>query len=296
MRAEIIAKLAWYVPTIHCDAGAYFSKAHGLSLAQQQEISHYAMCHRNLSFGWDFVCYTHEYNGIFPAFLEEHDELLWRAYKYKQGFRDSTIAGALAIHSEGNAHTESGIRAQITAKDVDTIDYIAHAFNKSVDTAAAYEKLFYNVLDRKKDQAFMASIIYPETRVAEARDGYVANTGNTDLIQRAGYNHGKALVDHMLGLGDNPFRSFNAEMSAGEFDKLLLTNGIIYAMLGFMNQKDAMAIYNARASIQAGKMGKGDGAKDGTVIPIEETIKNDIVKVISIKSAGQARRLANMQN
>jgi hypothetical protein len=37
----------------------------------------------------------------------------------------------------------------------------------------AYEKLFFNVLDRKKDHSYIASVVYPEGRLVEAAEDYI---------------------------------------------------------------------------------------------------------------------------
>lgn len=290
MRAATIAKLAWYKPRSSASTGLSISvNDSGLAEEQLQDILHYADCYKNLQFGWDIAQTLVQYNIPFPSFLEGDDLYVWRAYNYITGNEDPVIAGALALTSEANKQTADTIKALLIAKDV-TPTFVSHKTSIPAEVITAYEKLFFNVLDRKKDHAYIASIVYPKGRMVEAMENYLEETGIGDLMLRAGHNKG---IDHVLyasGLGDNPFARADVAEGATMLDSMFMADGCLYAGLGWLHQrKNAMPITNARLSIQAGKMGKGEQQQHVGFLGIGETLRNEIITVGQYKAEAQRR-------
>lgn len=293
MRAATIAKLAWYRPRSEFTAGLYScTDLEGLSPEQAADIMHFAECHKDLQFGWHIAHELLQANVPFPAFLRGDDLYVWRAYNYMKGNEDPVIAGAVALTSKGNEQTAATIKALLVADDI-TCDYVAKKLSIPVEIVKAYEKLFFNVLDRKKDHAYIASIVYPKGRMVEAMENYLEETGIGDLMLRAGYTQGVAHVLYASGLGDNPFASADASLGAATLDSIFMADGCIYAGLGWLHQrKNAMPIMNARLSMQAGKMGKGGNEMGvgGDIFGIGDTMRAEIVQVGKIKAEAAAKR------
>ena len=72
MRAQTIAQLAWYKPI----SDEVLEQADtlpdtGVATERVAHIVHYAECHKNLQFGWEFALeVTKDPNFIFPAILQ----------------------------------------------------------------------------------------------------------------------------------------------------------------------------------------------------------------------------------
>lgn len=290
MRAATIAKLAWYKPRC-IDTDGWTASIKDLKIAEEQlqDILHYATCYKNLQFGWDIAQALVEANIPFPSFLEGDDLYVWRAYNYIIGNEDPVIASALALNSRANQQTAATIKALLISKDV-TPTFVSAKTSIPVEVIIAYEKLFFNVLDRKKDHAYIASIVYPNGRMVEAMENYLEETGISDLMLRAGHNKGTDHVLYASGLGDNPFARADVTEGATMLDSMFMADGCLYAGLGWLHQRrNAMPITNARLSIQAGKMGKGEQQQHVGFLGIGETLRNEIITVGQYKAEAQRR-------
>jgi hypothetical protein len=73
-------------------------------------------------------------------------------------------------------------------------------------------------------------------------------------------------------------------------DKKFMAEGLIYAGLGLLNQrKNAMPIHNARLSLQAGKMGKGDTQTVGSAFGFGDTLREELIMVGRQKAEAQLK-------
>lgn len=296
MRAQTIAQLAWYQPvsdlTIE-QADALPETYVGRERAIQ--IIHYAQCHKNLQFGWEFAQQINiDPNFQFPAILHGDDLYVWRAFKYLQGHTDPVIQSALALTLPDNKTLKDQINALLITKDI-TPAFIAKKLSLDEQTVIAYEKLFFNVLDRKKDHSYIAQIVYPDGRLVEAAEDYIENAGMGDILLRAGFTRG---VNHVLYAGgyiDNPFSGEDAATQAEKLDRIFLADGCLYATMGWANQRNnARPIINAKASIIAGKMGKGDNQNSGAkCITPGEILRSELASISKLKMQAHTRRLAN---
>lgn len=293
MRAQTIAQLSWLVP--HSDE--VVAQAAQISTPVQQErvetIIHYAHCHKNLQFGWDFATIIAQDDSIvFPAILHGDDLYVWRAYNFLKGQDDPVIQAALALTLQDNGILAAQIKALLVTDDV-TTGFIAKKLGIHEQTIKAFEKLFFNVLDRKADHAFLAQVVYPEGRLVESAEDYIERTGMSDILLRAGFTRG---VDHILyamGLQDNPYGKKDVHDIANTLDKTFLADGCMFAAMGWANQKhNARPILNARASMIAGKMGKGDAEQEGlpTITP-GDIINSELVTLSGKKLTMRQQKL-----
>lgn len=296
MRAQTIAQLAWYQPiSDETLEQADTLPQSGIATERVTQIIHYAECHKNLQFGWEFALQvTKDPDFIFPAILHGDDLYVWRAFKYLQGYSDPIIDSALSLTLPKNKTLKNQINALLVTKDV-TPQFIADKLSINLDTIIAYEKLFFNVLDRKKDHSYIASIVYPEGRLVEAAEDYIENTGISDILLRAGFTRGANHVLYAGGYKDNPFSSDDLMQTAEKLDKIFLADGCLYATMGWANQRNnARPIINAKASIIAGKMGKGENTGTGQkCITPGEIMRTELATISKLKMEAHTKRLAN---
>lgn len=296
MIAQTIAQLAWYKP--YSQEVLYQAQELSSSLLQEERtanILHYAECHKNLQFGWDFAQELAKHTEIqFPAILHGDDIFVWRAYKYLLGQQDPVISATLALTSPDNKVLTDQIKALLIVDDV-THGFVANKLHLPIETVIAYEKLFFNVIDRKKDHAFIASIVYPEGRLVEAMESYVENTGMDQILLRAGFTKGSDHVLYAIGLKENPYANEDAAEQATRLDRTFLADGCLYATMGWANQRaNARPILNARASMLAGKMGKGtDDSNSLTCITPGDTFKQELIQIAKLKTEAAAKRAAS---
>lgn len=292
MRAQTIAQLAWYIPRANASGMSAVEDAsgiQGISVDQANDIIHYANCHKNLKFGWDFAKTLAQEDVPFPALLHGDDLVIWRAYRFiKGGGSDAVIEGAVAIEHLPEWKTLRGqIRSLLVAREVDCA-FVATKFGMRLDVVKAYEKLFFNVLDRKEDHIWLANIIFPEGRISEAFEDYLQKSSIDDLMLRAGYSKGVQHVLYATGLGQHPYAGLDAATGAADLDAMFMADGCLYAGFGWMHQsKNAMPIMNARLSMQAGKMG-GESTVNADALGIGDAMANELVNISEIKARAKA--------
>lgn len=293
MRAQTIAQLSWYKPrsknTARLSANADIK---GLTDKMASDILHYAECYKNLQFGWDFAQEAVSTGMEFPAILHGDDLIVWEAYQYLKGCGDKDISAALAINTDVNANLKNQIRALLVIDGVD-IPFISQKLGVPEEVIRVYEKLFFNVLDRKADHHYIANVVFPEGRLTEAFENYLENTGLDDLMLRAGYTHGKEHVLYAAGLGPNPFAGKSAGEGAAELDSMFMADGCLYATLGWMHQKtNAQPIANARLSMQASKMGGTELNSEISMITMGDTMRDEIQRLGQIRAKAMSRARA----
>ena len=280
MQARTIAQLAWYKPRSSNAARlSSCTDIKGISPECASDIIHYAECHQNLRFGWDFASDMAESDAKFPAILHGDDLYIWRAYKYILGSEDPVIAGALSLNMDSQTNIRNNVRALLISDKVDH-EFVAENLSLPLETVRAYEKLFFNVIDRKKDHAYIANLVFPEGRITEAFESYLENTGLSELLLRAGYVHGYRHVLYSAGLGQNPYSGKTAAEGASMLDGMFMADGCLYASYGWMHQRNnAVPITNARLSMQASKMGNGEIGNNDGALTLGDTIHAELARI-----------------
>ena len=201
-----------------------------------------------------------------------------------QGFEDPAVAGAVALTTVGHENVAADIQALLISKNVKDHSYVASRMGMPMSVIAAYERLFFNVLDRKDDHAYIASIVYPESRMVEVMKDYLEKTSINTLLLRAGFNNGDGIVAYMMGIGQHPYKAFDAATGAAELDGLFMRDGILYATAGLQNVPNSTPITNARLSINAGKMGKGEDQASTSTISLEDTMRTELIELSQRKA------------
>lgn len=294
MRAQTIAQLAWYHPVTEATVGEAVELANGYSILPVDRLSgilHYAKCHRDLAFGLHTAeAFAAQDRIPFPAILHGDDLWVWRAYRYIKGGDDHVVSAVYSLTLPEYRQQADYLKALLVV-DKMTNRHAAKLTGLSEDVVTAYEKLVYNIQDRKEDHAFVASVVYPEGRLVEARDDYVEDTDYGTILLRAGFTKGAATVLYGMGLTANPYMNDNVAEVAQSLDRRFLADGLVLADMGWANTKShARPIMNARASLIAGKAAGTDTAADTmAMFTPAETLTVELEHLADMKVQARAR-------
>jgi hypothetical protein len=289
MLAGTIHKLAWYMPMakesmdVPSDCKV---KVGGMDL---REASHYLHCYRNLAFGWDFAHAMASKGLPPPPFLEGGDLWVYRAWLHISGkVNDSIVRDALQLTFRTATGTRDTIKAMLVSNGA-TSAQVAGYMGMDARVVEAFEKLFYNVVDRKCEGRFLAEVVYPEGRYVEMIDGYIQKESLGNLLLRAGYTNG---IEDVLYLAGLPGRTLEALFPGGDHAERLeahiMMNGYALGRAGFLNQGHVAGMHHARSVMQAIKQG-GEAAPSGSPLGgAGDSLLAEITKVKSTEGAGQA--------
>ena len=194
-------------------------------------------------FGWYAVERLCAAGVEFPIFPEGKINWLFRAWlwkndpdEYKNHPSIIPLRNALDIHADAsNRPTRALLNAALISSDA-TIEAVASALGLPCDVVAAYEALFFNVLDRRDDQTYLANIVYPNTRLEEQLEDYLEVTSLDVLLLRIGYNGQLKDVLYAGGLRDNPTAGMTGAEAAARLEEAFLATGCVLATNGFLNQ------------------------------------------------------------
>jgi hypothetical protein len=186
----------------------------------------------------------------FPLTLMGRDQWVYKAYLMKLdpwANYDRHVAEAyhLATYVKGAPHLGQHLKAMLLSfKDHTTpeahLEAVSRRTGVSVATLDAFEILFFNVIDRRDDALYMASEVYPDTRIVEFDENYMRNSTHADLIKRVAYNHRDMdLTAYLAGLGDHTYLRRLAASDDREADltRYLMGNGLILAHTSLLNQR-----------------------------------------------------------
>lgn len=294
MRAQVIAQMAWHLPVTddtEIQAAVLAENYSKLPGDRVTDIVHYAKCHSDLAFGIHVAEALAESGKPFPALLHGDDLWVWRAYRYLKGDDDPVIAAVYALTIPDNKVKADQLKALLVVDGM-TNAHAAKETGLPKDVVDAYEKLFFNVQDRKEDHAFIASVVYPEGRMSEAREDYVDNTDYGTLLMRAGFTRGADSVLFGMGVRSNPHDRASVAEIVQDLDKRFLADGLLYAEMGWANTKNhARPIRNAMASLVAGKAGGEDTSGDTMLmLSPSEALTPEIARLADEKIKARARR------
>ena len=214
--------------------------------------------YKDLAFGYHFVKLLIQTNTKLPAGVKE--TYLRDAYNYEKfGIirpKDDSIVHAISLTIPCMRNEEVALQSfllkDISFKDISLIMGIPESVIR------AYEQLFYNVRDRKKDAMYLASVIYPQSRLVELMDSYMKNESMQNLLIRGGYNGNIDDIKYIFGLRcDSGLKETTPSQLAASFEASIMSNGAILANMGLASQK---AIANSKAEnfLIAAKQGGTD--------------------------------------
>ena len=219
----------------------------------------FILAYKDLSLGWKSAKLLAASETQFPCFLSGDDLWVFKAYLYcidNKKFYNRAIAEAKGLASNQMTRDNETINALLVSDDID-YKFIASKTSLSVDTVKAYERLFFNIVDRKDEHMFIKNVVYPDGRLIEMFDDYLKNEDLGKLLIRTGYNNGAEHVLHFAGFKSGLVHSLaNGNTMPNQLEALFMANGYLLARNGWLNQRaHSVGLNNARNLLQAAKQG-----------------------------------------
>lgn len=244
-----------------------------------REVLHFTLAYKDLSLGWKAARMLAKHSLPFPCFIQGEDNWLFKAYLYcldKDKYHNEHVAHARAIASGYMRGTHQALNAMFVSDDIDYKE-IAEAFSLDIQTVKAYEKLFFNIVDRRDDHLFLRNVVYPNGRLVEMYDKYLQTEDLENLLLRTGYNNGAKHVLHFAGFKSGLLNSLTIGDVPSKLESLFMANGYLLARNGWLNQReDAVGVYNARNLIQAAKQGGVEEVKSSPFSSVADTLGAEI--------------------
>lgn len=206
----------------------------------------------DLAVAWKFAEKWAKSGTKIPIALLGKDRWVFQAFLMLRDQRrcfDRDIATAYNFYNPplGLEHIKSALNAAILtyADDMDHAYHlrrVAEHLRLPVRAVAAYESLFFNVLDRRIDSQCVATVLYPNTRLEELSEDYLRTAPQSQIIMRAGFNsRDLGLVTYLAGVGDRTYMAKLAATEDGEsrLTRQIIGNGLLLSTLNLLNQRSA---------------------------------------------------------
>jgi hypothetical protein len=239
------------------------------------------------AYGWEFVCYFADARMTFPVVARGRDGWLFRAYMNRLApavFPDSELEAAIQIFRQPglSAKLKAMLIAGLEQPVEDHLTLVATKSGVSRQTVEAFEVLFFNILDRPSDGAYLSHIVYPETRFVELAEDYIETTSISDLLLRAAYIHRDInLVLELAGMKESDSRKKLDDLHQLEVEYLrnIMGNGLLIAKTGLLNQP-GVGLQRAIALMGASPQ-KAGTQKDAESPEITDFIANQLKDAIA---------------
>ena len=262
MNFDRVYELVQYLP----EDSEYFSGPNALSSVESNnelDVRKFLLAYKDLMFGYRFVKSLVKAKKKLPLVVKEKS--LKNLYKFEtRKHKDRNIIHALALRDKSNKFYRNTLESLFLADDA-TYKVIAEKTGIKKEVVYLYEQLFFNVMDRKDDFAFIAETVYPEHRFVEFEDNYTKNESSNFLLKRSSYNNGIDDVLHLAGFkSENNIDANNVTENANRLESTILSNGYYLARNGYLNQRSSTGINNAKNIIAATKQGGGEALDEDT--------------------------------
>jgi hypothetical protein len=262
--------MTWYMPDEPGVLSRRTASPDIYGLHDLPQIYKFAEAYRDVAVGWHFALKMTKAGLELPGIFDYKDSAVCRAYWYMRGKSDPLMRTVVAI---GRLEEFESVRQAINCyivcralgKPKDTLKLIADKTQMSMEVINAYEKLFFNVLDRVNDDKFLRGVVYPKTRIVESDSSYLDTESVEGLLLRTAYNNGERQLQHMLGDRDIYVNQDEAKVFAEKLEATLMANGMFMAQNGFLSDGRNQAIRHARGLLAAAKAGGAETAVDNTL-------------------------------
>jgi len=254
-----------------------------------------AVAYTDLSLGWKIASACAALGRQLPTALASEDEVIFRAWCSLASpgkYRDTAVTTAKAWHTDMrfSKTVKTDLQALLIAKQ-STIGDVAQALKLPWDHVNAYQVLFFNIMGRKEDLAWLKQFVYPDTKMVEFYADYLEQPEARQLLMRAGYNNGVEHVLQLSGISTDPVSALGASGSASQMEAFLMANAMLMASSGwFNNQKHATAIFHARHLMTAAKLGGDNNEETPPLASMASVVSEELLRAKK-PQAEQALRL-----
>jgi hypothetical protein len=217
-----------------------------------EEISVYGHSVMDPAFGWKLIKSFLD-SGL-PLPPEIHESPLSRAYcfyKYNNG--DAELRTVFMLRLKIMKTVRACIECMLLVEKF-THEQIGDEIGATADIIDAYETLFWNVRDRLKERAYIASVLYPESTQVLWNPDYHIQEDYQSMSWRAAWLHGIDTSRAFLGM-QRQTEEHDAEMHARVFESQVISTSSYSARMGLLHQGHAPSIDRGRAIVQSSKLG-----------------------------------------
>jgi len=282
VNATALHQLAWHLPEPKDDKLNSRTRIAGETGVIDYDLDRFLDAYTNLGFGWHAVKTLAVNRQDFPTCLEGEDEIVFRAYLHNCSKRYfcQEVWEAEMLKKQSMHQSRSILEAMLLATDA-TPEAVADHLGLSLPTVLAYEKLFFNIFDRRQDELFLASVAYPHGRFVETFDTYSASEPLHMLLRRLGYNTSMANVLHWGGLRSGLLEKLaSSATTPSQLEALIMANGYMLAQAGFMNQQaNSTGLHHAKTLLTAAKAGGEDNAPVTPFASLGSLLRGEIKRV-----------------
>lgn len=256
----------------------------------------FQVAYTSLEFGWRYAKEAAE-NFSMTAWFPPKEKWLWRAFFYiRNNRKDPAIESAKRLW-EGCAGPEGG-RLRALRCMLESILLSEAAGNggerqkdwPDQDVKEAYRALFFDVTSRAEDYFWLASVVYPRTRLEEFFPDYFTEETLPDIVKRLAYNKGEEAALYAAGVNTYGRKIAQYDDAAARFERKLLENALVLTELGMLNYPAVHGISVGKQIIAAAKQGGADQTQDPAVTRVAPAIvsivqKEEKQEIIEIENA-----------
>lgn len=211
--------------------------------------------------GWKFATSMAAQRRRLPLVFGRGDSWVAAAYFYcrdPKSCYNKHVAEAKALASSALSGAYHSLKAMLINPACE-LEVIAARTNIPLKTLQAFEKLFFNVIDRRNDSLYMKHILYPDSRLVELLDNYVDRESFENILLRIGFKTPLDQVLYYAGIADDSIiQKTAADPDILEnFENYTLANGVLLAKSGLINQpltglRNARSLAVAKSQSDAG--------------------------------------------
>lgn len=221
-------------------------------------------------YGWDAAMSIFEFGMQRNGFFDGRSRWIWLAAMFLQGKippgRNKKIEAINWAWKIRHDTCMQGIRRTLEGALVvagATREAAAKMLNFDIEVIEAYETLFWNVVDRAEDLAYLQNLIYPSGRMEEMVNGYMQNANLDSLLRRIGYNSGLEDLSWGAGLRLSPVNSTSISVAKEQNERLTLSIGaLMLRNFGHYTEQHPQVI-SSRQLLAAAKIGGLDESSQG---------------------------------
>ena len=192
MTFERIQELAQYLP----EDSEYCNEILGHT-KQITAVNKFIRSYKDVAFAYHFIKTLVDTNKPLPAFVDEPE--LYDAYQFlRYNAYKPNVIFAISLTHPSNKSMEDVIKAFLITDE--PYNKLANITGIPEEVLRLYEKLFFNVRDRKQEALFIANTVYPNTRMVELMDNYTRNEDFGKMLMRSAYNNGIEDAMYFSGL------------------------------------------------------------------------------------------------
>jgi hypothetical protein len=284
MTAATINRLVGYIPDAlldsFCTGGRREFDAFGVR--RNSDMMRFVAGYKQVDFGFRFCKLCADHDLGFPAMLDPEDEPLFRCWLYcinSSLYKDEIISQAVAFMTPEMAGMRATLKGVLMAKEA-THQNVAAALNLNPMVVRAFEKMFFNVLDRKQDTLYRQELLFMDGsgRLAALSPGYLRSLPVEQALMRAGADNGIADAMYLGGASTKAIDELAATKPGPALERLLLAWGVLLARNGELNQSghDAPGLMAARQIIAVQKRSGETGDQSMFDLLMSQSLKDEI--------------------